>query len=523
MDTRKILLGSSLLLVLLISYLPATAGTVGCNAVNGSLFNLEPRPNAVVQAGHSVGFLLNGAASGIDLVVEAANDDRFVDGFYVQRSTADCAPDFEGAIPVIGADGDSFIPNGQPSLVADPAQSAFFYVDVRFGVNTEDSAVGINRTTAATLLNSADCPSGTESNTNPCWPAGTVNDIAAGGSNIGLFHPTIAVDQRTTGVGAGDVYTVVTQDTPIPNSSVFLTACTNALNSCSTSIEISGIDESNPFMDFGWVQVRPDGGITVTFRATNFPVGIGGVNPEKIELVNCTPNGAPTAPTCSAPILITTEEQPIFATLIGDVPLLGDTIPKHANRLESDGKTVTTFVVWDRCVAPVVQQQGLGVPFCPKLEVVMTTSNDGGATWSPITPVSTSKGQQFFGQPAVDASTGVVSIAYYSTENDPFIQRPQVFLAQIPAGSTTVSSTQALTSGFADVQVTSVPDWNQPNFTVNGDNQATFGDRLGVAAAGTGTTGQSHAYVGFTWNSVFGTYNGISSPDMNNHLGLFEY
>jgi hypothetical protein len=50
-----------------------------------------------------------------------------------------------------------------------------------------------------------------------------------------------------------------------------------------------------------------------------------------------------------------------------------------------------------------------------------------------------------------------------------------------------------------------------------------FGDRIGLAAGGSGTLGQSHAYVGFTWNSVFGRYGGVPMPDMNNHLTLLQY
>jgi hypothetical protein len=45
-----------------------------------------------------------------------------------------------------------------------------------------------------------------------------------------------------------------------------------------------------------------------------------------------------------------------------------------------------------------------------------------------------------------------------------------------------------------------------------------FGDRIGLAAAGTGTAGQSKIYVHYTWNNVFGTYRGTSQPDQNNTL-----
>ena len=97
----------------------------------------------------------------------------------------------------------------------------------------------------------------------------------------------------------------------------------------------------------------------------------------------------------------------------------------------------------------------------------------------------------------------------------PSEQRPQVFLAQVAPGTTAVGTPQKLTTGFGDVQATSpIAVLDQP---------PGFGDRLGLAAGGTGTAGQSHAYVGFTWNSVFGTYGGVPSVDVNNHLAAFIY
>jgi hypothetical protein len=66
---------------------PAHAQT-GCTGPNGSRFNLEPRPNAVVQAARSVAFLPGRAGANLDLVVATAADERGLggsdDGFYVR-------------------------------------------------------------------------------------------------------------------------------------------------------------------------------------------------------------------------------------------------------------------------------------------------------------------------------------------------------------------------------------------------------------------------------------------------------
>ncbi len=355
---------------------PAAAST-GCNSPNGNRFNLEPRPNAVVQAAESVALLPDRAGANIDLVVATGNDARggadnphatiiSADAFYVQRSNSNCAADFEGGIPEIDNVIDSFIPFGSPTVVADPVHDAFFLVDLRFGIVHDDNGVGIIRATAANLLDPKACPNGTEVGTATCWTTGAVANITS--LNAFLSNPQIAVDPRKTGTGAGDVYTVVSQANPnnTLNTGIFLTACTNALN-CGNSIKISGADLEG---DFGWVQVRPDGSITVSYRNTSFP----GVNPEAIKFVNCKPKGAPASPTCSAPIVITTEKNPVFASDEGDAPTLNVLYPKHAHRLESDGKTVTTFLVYDRCNVPITQI-GVASFVCPKSDVVMTTSN----------------------------------------------------------------------------------------------------------------------------------------------------
>ena len=483
-----------------------------CTGANGSRFNLEPRPNAVVQAARSVAFLPNRAGPNIDLVVATATDERSLagspDSFYAQRSAESCVPDFEGGLPFISNIVDLFAPDGSTTVVADPARDAFFIVDLRFGQNTDENGVGIVRTTSANLLSNAACPSGTQSHGSAsCWPLGAVTNITT--LNAFLDSPHIAVDPRTSGKGAGDVYVVVAQRSANgSNTGISLTACTNTTLHCGTSTSISGGDAQ---ADFPFVQVRPDGGITISYRNTTFPK----VNPEEIKFVYCTPNGAPAAPTCNSPLVVTTENNPEFASLLGDVPMIDALYPRHAHRLESDGKTVTTFVVYDRCDVAIIQQNGLGSPFCPKSDVVMTSSTNGGASWSPVSKVSPATGQQFFANVATDISTGTVNIAYYSTENDSFQQRAQVFLAQVPPGSTTPGAPRLLTSAFGDVQASSpLTVLLQP---------AGFGDRLGLAAAGSGTAGQSRAYVGFTWNNVFGTYGGVPSADMNNHLSVFPY
>jgi hypothetical protein len=496
----------------------AQAASSPCNSPNGNLFNLEPRPNAVVQVARSLAVLPNPAGNN-NLVLAAGADARGLEGdnspiinedaFYVERSGSDCAPDFEGGLPaILTPENQLFIPViGIPSVIADPARDEFYIVDLDFTQAPDENGIGIYRTTSANLNSTSACPSGTEFGTAPCFTTVAVTNIT--GLNAFLDNPSIAVDPRTTGVGAGDLYTVVTQrNSDNTTFHISLTACTNGLN-CGNSISISAKTDTEA--DFAWVQVRPDGGITVSYRNTTFP----GVNKEEIKFVTCTPAGAPNPPTCRTPVLVTTVKNPVFDTMIGDLSMRDELSPRHINRLESDGKTTTTFMVFDQCDVAVIQQNGGGQPFCAKNDVVMTTSTDDGATWSAVILVSSSPGQQFFGAIANDTSTGIVNIAYYSTENDFFQLRPQLFLTQIQPGTIKVGAPQLLTSASADVQASPpIVELDQPEF---------FGSQIGIAATGTGIAGESTAYISFTWTSVAGTYNGVSSPDVNNHLTTFQY
>src|SRR5438105_3483614 len=131
---------------------------------NGTRFNLEPRLNAVPQNTESVDFLLNRVSPGVDLVVGAANDQRSsiggFDAYYVHRQGSTCGTDFEGTLSTAAID---------PTVVADPARDAFFLADVFLSLS---QVMEVARTTAANLLSSTTCPSGTQPNgNNPnCWP-----------------------------------------------------------------------------------------------------------------------------------------------------------------------------------------------------------------------------------------------------------------------------------------------------------------------------------------------------------------
>jgi hypothetical protein len=511
---------------------------VNCGAALGAKFNLEPATNAQPQELESVDFIPNGVGLNEDLVVASAFDSRgvvpfggppptknwdgSVSGYYVSRSTtSNCVPQFEGGLPTITTGGNSFGSLGGVSIAADPARNTFFAADQRFagGVGT---AIGLFRASAATLLNSTLCPNGTHTaaQATSCW---SVTPPALTAIGVPDDFPSIAVDERPTGAGtgAGDVYIVVANSSA-SNLGVALLACTNSTLSCSAPVTASAKGE-NIFITGGedtYVQVRPDGKITVTYidqtdSNDDSPV-------EDIRFVMCTPSGAPHPPVCSAPKTVATETQAIETSISNQALSSEDffawTQARHAHRLEADGKTITTFVVWDRCAEyfNFITNVTPNLPaLCLNADVVMSTSSDGGNTWSKVTGVNTGEGHQFFPWISTDDSTGTVNIVYYDTEMDFFHKRMSVALNQIAPGTTTVGKTTLLT--------TKPIAWDaDPNQTAIPLDDMDF--HLGMKARGMGSTGNSRVYATFTsTGDREGTYQGGSLPEQNNNLQEFTY
>ena len=496
--------------------LPAFASArSGCNP-NGHQFDLEGLVNAPLfgQADESVALLLGRGRDGADLVVGAGLDGRPLDFvgypnpvYYVERDNTNCTANFEGGVPGI-TDGilGTFVPlQGYPQVVADPAHDAFFLAAV-FASDT-NLAVGVIKSTAANLLNTTNCPNGTQTNPAFCWTVGSVNNIVP--ENTFVSNPTLAVDQRTNGTGAGDVYNTASWGQGVDRAQIILAACTNSELDCSTSVIVSGSDTQAVLPS---VQVRADGGITISYA--NLVIKGFEYSEYEMKFVNCKPQGAPNPPTCSAPVLVTNEKHPGVVTPGDELNSTDLAFPRHVDRLEANGKSVTTFYIYDQCA--VATYTAREVPqTCSKTQVAMTYSADGGNTWSPVVPVSPgTPGQQFLGNIALDVSTGTVNIAYYSSQNDPLKLRTQIFLAQVLSGQTTVSAINQITSTLYD----------GPTGFVQFDegDPASCCDYIGVAAAGTGKSGQSHAYILFT-GSTDGTFNGQKFPIYTNMLTKFEY
>jgi hypothetical protein len=528
--------------------------TLNCGTAVGTKFNLEPATNAVPQLWQTVDFIPNRISTNVDLVVAGALDyrgtsvspppagfagrrsvaapppsgapwDGSMSGYYVgQASAAGCQPVFEGGLPTSNSGGNAFGSIGGIQIGADPARDAFFAADVRLSSNSQLWAIGLFRASSATLLNPALCPRGThtEAQAQSCWEAtapAVIDPVNGGGIISPLWDtPSMAVDERSSGAGtgAGDVYVAV-QSFDNTNAPILLFACTNSTLSCSSPVTVSNAAVGPLGNGNAYVQVRPDGKITVTYVNAN-------TNPQLLDAVQfaiCTPHGAPNPPTCGAPTLIANEMQPIGAvntldanSLSGSTQLVFSSV-RHADRLEADGKTVTTFAVWDRCKSYFMTPPPGTYDICLDADVVMSTSTDGGNTWSPATAVNTNAGHQFMPWISTDDSTGTVNIVYYDTEADPFHKQLAVSLNQIAPGTATVGPALKVTTAGTPWDANP----NQTSLPLEG-----FDFHLGMKSRGMGTTGHSRIYASFTsTGDRRGVYAGAPLPEQNNNLQLVLY
>jgi ribosomal protein S16 len=107
-----------------------------------------------------------------------------------------------------------------------------------------------------------------------------------------------------------------------------------------------------------------------------------------------------------------------------------------------------------------------------KSRIWFTRSTDGGATWA--TPVminnQASLNDQFFPHLSVDETTGLVSIVYYDTVNDPGRKKTDFWYQSSYDDGVTWSGTSRLTTAQTDETVTGADSGNQ------------YGDYTGMAA-----------------------------------------
>ena len=515
-----------------------------------AVFNLEPATNAQPQNEVTVDFLPGQGASGADLVVEGANDFRGVGNFLNNNTPAfagvagyyvgnGCAPQFEGALPPLtGIFGELVRMQGDPIVHANATNNNVYYSTLAFStlstnVTNTTTAVGLFYSTAANLLA---CPSGTHSGTQSatCWnnsstSAGILVNALPGGLQgpLEIDKPSMAVDQRGSGTGAGNVYVTGTLFDLFDNfSSIFLVACTSNLSACSDPVYISQGDASAQASD---VKVDPYGNVTVVYVNYTFN-GSGALTGGQIRYVACVPEAAPMNPSCNPPATANTDAN----ILPQNGPMAANdfrvnSIPSHAFLKNVDG-SVETWIGYANCsVTPV------GETVCPNVGInlmsAQTTDTSGKLLSTPSGGATfyyqTSLGDRYMPWLTSDRNQNLIDFAYYANPPDidpvtSYHLRHRVFLGfgqLLPGGTGPVNT--ALVNSLHDEPAADM---------VLGDSF--FGDYNAAAArcstfttSGTcGSAGSTALYAGYTFNQRFGTYNTFGNVlQQDNLLSLVTY
>ena len=482
---------------------PQTPMVSGCG-FNGTVFNLEPAAVGAPQFTEAVDFFYNVTGVGADLVVEGANDFGLGGtGYYVHTAPTGCAPAFQGKLPdLTGLSGEPDSATGEPVVVIGPAHGNAYMADMHLGSGSSGgtTAIGLFRGPRANLLNTVNCPPGTHTTAQAktCWPLGKlINPLPSPMGQYEQDSPGLAYDDGNGHVGAGNAYVTGTEfDFKANTSRIWLVACTSGLT-CSSPVMISAGDTA---AQLSYVQVRPDGGVTITYVQSPNPFG-----PIDIKYVACLPQGAPVNPSCAPPVLVMHETQPLSGNLIAE-PFRVVTFPKHATRV--DGGVTQTFVVWDRCkVVPP-----LSVDFCPDADLRMKYTTNNGASWVGPINVDAGAGDQFFPALSTDSLRKTVNIGYYNNSVDPkFHHRMIVSIRQILPGTTTPTAALAATS---------TPNDPSSDLFFAGEF---IGYYIGLAARGNGSAGASRIYAGYSYNLRQANFGGVAVPQADNYLNRLTY
>ena len=397
----------------------------------------------------------------------------------------------EGLLPPVQIFGKP-VPSGGDPTVASDGSCRLFAADLNYSPTDplgQPNGVGVYRTTAATL---AACPGGSAPS---CWP---VRRAAA------FTAPTDFLDKESLAVGtsgaAGEVVWVAFNDfhqaasAPLgyDRASIKAVRCNAALTTCTSPILISGGDRDIQFSD---VTVGPDGRTYITWSQIIGELPGANGQPSQPQTFVQKLRIAPAGSTAFGPTrTIATEKLPIpFGGFLHAESF------RVATQLASDVVMVhrhpRIFAAWEGCAIRVIDT------ICEEPQVKMRYSDTDGATWSPVTVLSTG-GDNYF----VNLSTngaGKLAVVWYTNRFDPLFHHTQnVVLAAMDAATATVTGRIRVTP------VSNEPDAD-PLL-----GAAFIGDYIGVAAVGRA------AWVGFTADyqhtRLLGS--GIPIPQQDNYL-----
>jgi hypothetical protein len=338
----------------------------------------------------------------------------------------------EGLLPALTApNGTTTLPSGgDPVDVAGSRCRHLYAADLNYDASQPfpfPSGVGVYRSDPSTL---ASCPQGRSNGglTNPsCWPTRRLIDFAAPGRFL---------DKEWMAVGrsgsAGEVVWIAYGDLGEFNAEgneesgvIKAVRCSPDLTSCTEPIVLS---QGQTVAEYPWVTIGPDGRTYITWGEF---FGGSFIGPSQQSWIAVAEPGSTTF--TRHPIYREDQVMRGQETLHAADFRTGTMFKNTVAMVHGHPRVFTT---WERCQLHALDQ------VCEEPEIVLTHSDDLGATWSPQQIVSAG-GDNYFPFIATDRDTGAIEEAWYTHRFDPiFHNRQDVELARLSPNGVVLKRTR---------------------------------------------------------------------------------
>ncbi len=353
---------------------------------------------------------------------------------------------------------------GDPSIAAAP-NGAFYYASLAIDPNTGNNGIMIAESNANLISNPTSCV--TPQSTpwmNPCWSTkfvfGSLTGFLNGHTAVRVpatfeDKELIAVDQNPSSAFFGSVYISWDHFNADGTSNSYLARCDESLNCVMLAGgALPALSGSDPFAGFTTPTVAPNGALYVTW--CNFGTFT------TLGPISCRVRSSPAGGNAFGAITDVLSFDGAGTTFPNDLGLSGFATEQFRTAdvpsLAAFGSASATgtgsnslYFVIDACSSR--DYYGFFDPAipgnCGESAILYGKSSDGGASWSSTTMADGNVNVQPW--VTVDASTGNVSVLYYSTQFDPFNHRIDVVSQFSTDGGTT----------FTEYRVTSVS--NEPD------------------------------------------------------------
>jgi hypothetical protein len=345
----------------------------------------------------------------------------------------------EGLLPALTAPDGSVLPSGGDPVSQSDEDCNIYMADLNYGADPlaeGTNGIGLYKSTPQRLAN---CPQGNDPDSlthEPCWPTRRLAATAGVAGGVGQFLDKVWMDVGRSG-GAGNVvwvtYSDFAQDVNAPlgftGAQIKAVRCTADLSDCTAPILISGTDADVQFSD---VTISESGATLVTWTQIEGELE-GTAQTFTVKARIAPPGSTEFGPTQ----VVSRETNPIpFDGFLHANDFRVATYPKSI--MPSVNGVERPTVVWDRCRYRLIDT------VCEEAEIVMSTSTNGGRSWTQPQAISAG-GDNYF--PAISDEMGDrFAVSYFTNRFDPvFHNRQDVELVTINAATGGVAKRQRVT------------------------------------------------------------------------------